>query len=41
MEFESIGYKTYFYSAQKKGYSGVGIITRIEPDNVVMGMNIP
>ncbi|HPS82741.1 MAG TPA: exodeoxyribonuclease III [Bacteroidales bacterium] len=41
MEFEALGYKTYFYSAQKKGYSGVGIITRIQPDNVVAGMGIP
>lgn len=40
LEFEAIGYKTFFYSAQKKGYSGVGIITRIEPDNVVYGMGI-
>ncbi|PKP04236.1 MAG: exodeoxyribonuclease III [Bacteroidetes bacterium HGW-Bacteroidetes-6] len=40
LEFEAIGYKTFFYSAQKKGYSGVGIITRIEPDKVVYGMGI-
>ncbi|HPE99961.1 MAG: exodeoxyribonuclease III [Bacteroidales bacterium] len=40
MEFEALGYKTYFYSAQKKGYSGVGIITRIQPDKVVAGMGI-
>ena len=40
LEFEAIGYKTFFHSAQKKGYSGVGIITRIEPDKVVCGMGI-
>ncbi|NLL28016.1 MAG: exodeoxyribonuclease III [Bacteroidales bacterium] len=40
LELEALGYKSYFYSAQKRGYSGVGIITRIQPDNVVMGMNI-
>lgn len=40
LEFEAIGYKTYFFSARKKGYSGVGIITRIEPDRVISGMGI-
>lgn len=40
LEFEAIGYKSFFFSAQKKGYSGVGIITRIEPDKVVYGMGI-
>lgn len=41
MEFEAIGYKTFFYSAQKKGYSGVGILTKIQPDKVITGMGIP
>jgi exodeoxyribonuclease-3 len=35
--FEEIGYKTYWYSAQKKGYSGVGILSKIEPDKVEVG----
>lgn len=35
--FEAIGYKTYWYSAQKKGYSGVGILSKVEPDNVEVG----
>jgi exodeoxyribonuclease-3 len=38
MEFESLGYKTYWHSAKKKGYSGVGILTKQEPDKVVYGM---
>ena len=38
--YEALGYKAYFYSAQKKGYSGVAILTKIEPDNVVYGMGI-
>ena len=38
--FEELGYKSYLFSAQKKGYSGVAIITKIEPDNVVYGMGI-
>ena len=36
-EFESLGYSCYWYSAQKKGYSGVGIISKEEPNAVVYG----
>jgi exodeoxyribonuclease III len=39
--FEQLGYKCYFHSAQKKGYSGVAIFTKIIPDAVVYGMNNP
>jgi exodeoxyribonuclease III len=39
LDFEMAGYHTYWYSAQKKGYSGVGIITKQVPDQVVYGMN--
>lgn len=35
-----LGYKAYLYSAQKKGYSGVAILTRREPDHVEYGMGI-
>jgi len=31
------GHKGYFHFAQKKGYSGVGIYTRHEPSDVVVG----
>lgn len=41
LEFESLGYQTYWLPAEKKGYSGVGIITRRNPDKVVYGMGIP
>lgn len=34
---ESAGYRPYFFLAQKKGYSGVGILTKIEPTNVEYG----
>jgi exodeoxyribonuclease-3 len=34
---EELGYKHYWYSAQKKGYSGVAIFTKIEPDHVEYG----
>jgi exodeoxyribonuclease III len=38
--FEELGYKAYLFSAQKKGYSGVAILTKKEPDQVVRGMGI-
>lgn len=40
LEFEMMGYRTYWHSAQKKGYSGVAILTRLQPDRVVAGMGI-
>jgi len=33
------GYKSYFFSAQKKGYSGVGVYTKVEPISI-KNMNI-
>lgn len=38
--FEKLGYKSYWHSANKKGYSGVGIATKIEPKNVELGTGI-
>lgn len=38
--FEKLGYETYWFSAQKKGYSGVAIFTKIKPDHVEYGMGI-
>ena len=38
--FEELGYHHYWFSATKKGYSGVGILTKIKPDHVDFGMNI-
>src|SRR5882672_2600937 len=35
--FNAIGYHDYWFSAQKKGYSGVAVFTRIKPDNVQYG----
>ncbi len=37
---EQLGYHTYWFPAQKKGYSGVAIFTRIKPDNVFYGNGI-
>ncbi len=39
-ELDELGYKAYWFSAKKRGYSGVGIITKFTPNNVVKGMNI-
>lgn len=38
--FESLGYTTYWHSAQKKGYSGVGILSKKEPLAVSPGCAI-
>ena len=40
-EFEKLGYKTYWFSAQKKGYSSVAIFSKTEPDHVEYGCGIP
>lgn len=38
---ESAGYKyNYWFSAQKKGYSGVAILSKIEPNHVAYGTGI-
>ena len=40
-EFESIGFKyNYWFSAQKKGYSGVAILSKYEPIHVEYGTGI-
>lgn len=39
--FAEMGYTSYVHSAEKKGYSGVAILTKETPDNVVIGMNNP
>lgn len=35
--FEDLGYHHYWFSAQKKGYSGVGVITKVKPKKVIYG----
>ena len=39
-KIEALGYETYWYSAQKKGYSGVAVLSKIKPDNIVYGSSI-
>jgi exodeoxyribonuclease-3 len=36
--FQDLGYHCYFYPAQKKGYSGVAILSKIRPNQVICGM---
>ena len=39
--FEAVGYShTYWYSAQKKGYSGVAILSKTKPNHVEYGTGI-
>lgn len=35
-----MGYKAYIHSATKKGYSGVAIFSKIEPDHIEIGCGI-
>ena len=37
---EKIGYHNYWFSAQKKGYSGVAIFSKKQPNNVIYGTKI-
>ncbi|WP_066757154.1 exodeoxyribonuclease III [Crocinitomix algicola] len=39
-EFEKAGYHSYWYSAEKKGYSGVAIFSKTKPDHVALGCGI-
>ncbi len=36
-QFRALGYEDFWYSAEKKGYSGVATFTKIKPDFVQMG----
>lgn len=37
---EAVGYAGYWFCAQKKGYSGVAILTRIKPDYTIEGCQL-
>lgn len=39
-EFEEMGYHHYWYPAQKKGYSGVALLSKIKPEKVTYGCGI-
>ena len=36
-QITALGYHDYWYSAEKKGYSGVAVFTKVKPDMVQMG----
>jgi exodeoxyribonuclease III len=38
--FDNLGYHQYWFSAQKKGYSGTAIFTKLKPNNVTYGIGI-
>lgn len=38
--FDELGYHHYWFSAQKKGYSGVAILCKKKPNNIVYGSGI-
>ena len=38
--FEELGYQIFWMAAEKKGYSGVAILSKHTPKKVVMGCNI-
>lgn len=38
--FTDLGYELYWFSAVKKGYSGVAIFTKIKPKSVKIGMDL-
>ena len=40
LELKAAGYDCYDFSAKKKGYSGVAILSKIVPDRVVCGMGM-
>ncbi len=39
-ELKKMGFHSFFHSAEKPGYSGVAILTKEEPDNVVVGCGV-
>ena len=39
-EIKALGYNIYWFAAEKKGYSGVAVFTKIEPQHVEHGMGI-
>ncbi|MDR2205669.1 MAG: exodeoxyribonuclease III [Flavobacteriaceae bacterium] len=38
--FQDLGYECFWFPAQKKGYSGVGIISKTVPKNITFGCGI-
>lgn len=41
LAMQELGYYSYVHSAEKKGYSGVAIFSKTQPDRVIAGMGTP
>ena len=39
-DIEALGYRHYWFSAQKKGYSGVAILSKMKPNHIEFGSGI-
>jgi exodeoxyribonuclease III len=39
-EFEELGYNHYWFPAERKGYSGVAILSKTKPDRVIRGCGV-
>ncbi|MCH5304186.1 MAG: exodeoxyribonuclease III [Ruminococcus sp.] len=39
-DFSPEGYEKYFFSAEKKGYSGTAVYTKVKPINVTFGVDL-
>jgi exodeoxyribonuclease-3 len=40
LDFELAGYLSLLVSSNKKGYSGVAILSKIKPNNIVFGTGL-
>ena len=38
---DPFGYQSVWHSAERKGYSGVALLTKLKPDNVISGFGVP
>jgi len=38
--FENLGFNHFWFPAEKKGYSGVGVLSKVKPINIKYGCNI-
>ncbi|MCF8368171.1 MAG: exodeoxyribonuclease III [Bacteroidales bacterium] len=38
--FEEMGYQVYIHSAEKRGYSGVAILSKLQPKHIEYGMGV-
>ena len=40
-QLDELGFHHHWFSAKKKGYSGVAIFSKIKPDNICIGCGLP